>query len=341
MLVMAIEGVRQLIGAEANISGFRLRDIRFPGAFVVPLESKTIEAHLHLYPYKTGIANSQSSYNFQINAYMNHNWIETCSGSIAVERFDSELSATESYLNELKRMSLGELLQKGFAKRWEKVSSSQFYEYLAACKYQFGPTFQTLSDLRFTEDGQATARVVLDDWKKKVEKFSQITPHVIHPTDLDGILQSSVEAYSQGGRVQGPVLIPTRMKSLWISCGLLDREAGQDLQILTKTTFRGFRETEFSFGAIDNKNHVSILIHGFRQTALNDQATESLQPRRSCYYVDWKPDVELISHSEAKQLCERSVDPAAVPPVELCRSARTTLPVLYGESDPRNTRRKS
>ena len=328
MMVMAIEAARQLTCLESKPYGYQLNDIAFPAGFVVPSDSTTMEAQLHFYPHTISGSKAHTKYDFHIFAYLNDSWTETCSGTIAVEIQRSEGCLATRGKKRLEGLGIGELLDDSFAKRWEKISSSQFYENLAACGYDLGPTFQTLDELQFNEDGEATAKVFLDNWTTKVESHPVIAHHVIHPTDLDCIFQSTVEAYSQGSRLAVPVLIPTKLKSLWISGDMLDRKPGQEIKILTKTTFRGFRAADFSIGAVNAGNRLQVLVEGFRQTALNGQGVDfDHHPRRLCYHVDWRPDVDLLSRTEIVDRCEKAVDPDKVPSGDLVD--RQELVALY------------
>ena len=328
MMVMAIEAARQLASPVLNPSAYHLTDVTFSNAFPVSSGCTTIEAQMYFYPHKAKRGVVQRSHNFQIFAYVNEGWTETCSGSIEVEVQQGEESLAISGENRLQRPGIEKLLSDYFERPWETISSSQFYENLRVCGYNFGPTFQTLVDLRFTEDGEAASRILLDDWVSKVEKSPGIADHVIHPIDLDGILQSSVAAYSQGSRVAVPVLVPTKLKSFWISSDLLFRKPGQALNISSETTFRGFREAEFSIGAINAENEAQVSIESFRQTFINDQQN-SLQkhPQRSCYHLNWRPDIDLLCASEIKDICEDAIDPDLVQPSSLVD--RQELVALY------------
>ena len=317
VLVMVIEACRQLAGPDVRPSGYSLSDISFPASFAVPVDAEIMEAQLYLSPHRTNNSKKRTTWDFQVFGYVNGSWSETCFGTAAI---DVRTGKTSPGLTKgrIKSPYSDEFLNGSSKIRWEKVEKSQFYESLAAYGYGFGAAFQTLEDLRFTECGKAAAKVILDSWTKKVERVPQIAQHIIHPTDLDGIFQSAVEAYSQGGRLPVPILIPTKLKGLWISGDLLDREPGQALQILSKTTSRGYREAEFSMGAVDAESRVQIIVEGFWTTFLTHQnADANKRPLRSCYTVDWRPDIDLLSHTDIEDVCRKAADPRMVSSNEL------------------------
>ena len=328
MLAMPIEAVRQLERPNSELSSYQLNDVVFPSAFVIPPNATIIEAQMHFYPHQSSGKGAQKHSDFHIFAFLSNAWKEICSGSITAEIRLPKGASIDRGKRKLGSLSLGELSKDGFAKHWETISSSQFYENLVARGYDFGPTFQSLDELCFTEDGQSSAKVTLDDWIQKIENPPSIADHVIHPTDLDAIFQTSVAAYSQGSRLAVPILVPTKIKSLWISSDLLYRAPAQKVKVLTKTSFRGFREADFSMGAVTTENKVQVLVEGFRQTVLDDNGEEKEKDfQRSCYHVDWKPDVDLLSRAEIVGLCEQSVDSSLIPSIELVD--RQELVTLY------------
>lgn len=303
---MAIEAARQLAGSESGLSDYELGDITFPNGFVLPPEATTVETQLHFYPHNTNGTSKPYSYDFTIFGLARDTWTEICTGSIEIKLRVSNLHDSED--GETQPQDDGKL-RHDVSGGWERVNSGHLYDSLATCGYDFGPTFQNLDNIRFTEDGEATADVLLDGWTRKFESHPEIAPHVIHPTTLDAFFQSSVAAHSQGGHLDIPVLIPTQVKSLYISGKLLNREPEQVVNLLTKTTFRGFREADFSIRAISANQNVQFHAKGFRQTALNDQRTVvETQLRRPCYHVDWKADLDMLSREEFADICEEAVD---------------------------------
>ena len=328
MLAMPIEAVRQLELPNSELSGYQLNDLVFPGAFVIPSDAATIEAQMHFYPHQSSGKGVQNQYDFHIFAFLGNIWTETCSGSITTEIRHPKGLSIDRGKEKLESLNFEGLSKEGFVKRWETISTSQFYENLVARGYDLGPTFQTLEELRFTEDGQASANITLDSWTQKIESPPPIAHHVIHPTDLDGIFQASVAAYSQGSRVAIPVLVPTKIKSVWISGDLMYRQPAQKVRVLTRTSFRGFREADFSMRAVTTENKAQVIVEGFRQTVLDDHGEEKENElQRSCYHVDWRPDVDLLSRDEIVSLCEQAVDPNLIPSVELVD--RQELVALY------------
>lgn len=305
-IVMAIEAARQFAGLESGLSDYELSDLTFPNGFVLPPEATTVETQLHFYPHNINGTSKPHRHDFTVFALSKDIWTEICTGTIEIKSQDSNLHYIEDSGSQPQDDGK---LQHGVSGGWERINSSQFYDSLATCGYDFGPAFQNLGNIRFTEDGEAAANVLLDGWTGKVESNPDIAPHVIHPTTLDAFFQSSVAAHSQGGRLNIPVLVPTQLKSLYISGELLNRKPEQAVNLLTRTTFRGFREADFSIRAISANHRIQFQAKGFRQTALNDQRTVvETQLRRSCYRVDWKADLDMLSREDITDIYEEAID---------------------------------
>ncbi|KAL8891066.1 MAG: hypothetical protein Q9215_001837 [Flavoplaca cf. flavocitrina] len=304
-IVMAIEAARQLAGSESGLSDYELSDITFPNGFVLPPEATTVETQLHFYPHNINGTNKPTSHDFTVFALAKDMWTEICTGTIEIKLQVSNLHDSEDSGSQPQDDGK---LQHDVSSGWERVNSSQFYDSLARCGYDFGPAFQNLGNIRFTEDGEAAANVLLDGWTGKIESHPDIAPHVIHPTTLDAFFQLSVTAHSQGGRLNIPVLVPTQLKSLYISGELLNRQPEQAVNLLTRTTFRGFREADYFIRAISARHRVQLYAKGFRQTALNDQRTVvETQLRRSCHLVDWKADLDMLSREEITDIYEKAI----------------------------------
>ena len=319
MLVMAIEGVRQLHSKSVSrISAFQLRDIVFPGSLVVSPNANTIETQLTLQP-STAKEDQELAlgYYFRVFGLSNDTFLELCHGNIEIESNTS--SASTSFVEfEVRRLGVDFSKPEDVGNRWETASSSQFYESIGEYGYHLGPAFQNLTQMRSTAEGEATSTLILDQWNSHNAKYPPMS-HLIHPIDLDAVFQSSVRLYSQGGRVPMPILVPTRVASIWISNDLVDREGQTRLSLATNISFSGLREADFSIAATDDKGSVEILVEGFRQTFLVSQILHDLidsEPRRSCYHLVWKADPDLLPSRDVLEYCNSKVDPASVFPGE-------------------------
>ena len=311
MVIMAIEAMRQLVGRSRPVRGFMVKEIFIHRALLLSLEIEGTETEISLNLPKGSGKDLLSSADFHISALWNGEWTDICEGSIATEfeevsaeiANDNENLALLQHRRKIHRQGIG---------RCRKMidSTRKLYEFAAATGYGFGPTFQTLHAVSHSGDTDAAATVYLGEWKDKVSKEAQITQeHLIHPTTLDGVFQGTIVALTKGGIENSPTMVPTRIRSLWISNELLDYSDTDSLSVHSHLTFQGFRESEFSILALDTiNNKPCIAIEGYRITAVNNSNNQYHDWRRLCFGIDTKPDLAHLNAKQLEDLCDTALE---------------------------------
>ena len=148
------------------------------------------------------------------------------------------------------------------------------------------------------------ATIKLDGLRDKIAS-GEIRDHVIHPTALDGLFQLGMAAISKGSWDAIPTMVPTQLKTLWISNDLLKRTEKGEIHVYTRPTFRGFREADFQIIAMDYHHEVQIKVDGWRETTLSSLDTLSTDDSGlRCYHTDWKPDPALMDSAEVAAFCD-------------------------------------
>jgi acyl transferase domain-containing protein len=279
-LTMAIEGARQIAGPDAPVLGYHLQGVNFRDSFPIPADSDVMETALHFQPRAPDAGGIVSSYEFSIMVVRadDERWIEACYGTISIERHSSELNTNDTALDAVRRLGLEALLAPDSTRHWDSVRSEDYYSNLTTmgAGLKFEKYFQTLDGIRFNNQGQAMAGVTLDRWTTLREEVTTF-PHVIHPTDLDGLMQVGLAGYSRDGHHKVPIVIPTKIQSMRISHSLLARRSATKLIALSKMTSTGFRESDFSIAAVDQTHQLSVTIKGFRQVP---QQSSFIKPNR-------------------------------------------------------------
>lgn len=65
--------------------------------------------------------------------------------------------------------------------------SSDIYDAFNRARLVYGPSFQSMGDVKWNKGGQATGALDLQHWKPREEEdFTD--PHLVHPTALDTVL---------------------------------------------------------------------------------------------------------------------------------------------------------
>ena len=306
MIVMAIEAMRQLIGHSRPVRGFMVKEIFIHKALLLSLETEGTETEICLNLPKSSGKNLLSLADFHISALLKGEWADICEGSIATDFEEGPGDLT--YVNEKEALLQHhrKTHRQGVGRCKNVVESTRkMYDFAAAIGYGFGPTFQTLHAVSHSGDADAATTVFMGEWKDKVSKMAQITQkHLIHPTTLDGVFQGTIVALTKGGTESSPTMVPTRIRSLWISSELLDCSDTDSLSVHSRLTFQGFRESEFSILALNTSNNKpSIAIEGYRITAVNSSSNQYHDWRRLCFGIDTKPDLDFLNAKHLETAC--------------------------------------
>ncbi|KAK4242263.1 hypothetical protein C8A03DRAFT_40391 [Achaetomium macrosporum] len=324
MIVMAIEAARQVANPPAGsvITGFRIRDMTLKKALLLSTAPEGVETQLTLRPKKSTSTAAHDAHLFSLYQLSGENeWSELCQGTIITEYADEqhhaeiELPETALALEEK-----GREYKAGTQRCHKSVETRQLYETLGSMGFKFGPTFQTLHDVHFSEEGDAMATIRLREWTEKV-KDSRIQPHVIHPAPLDGVFHLAIVASTKGGYHKVPTSVPTALHDLWISNELLTSGPDSSVGVYTKRRFAGIRDEEYSMVAVDSESgQPRVIVDGYRGTTISsardsggegsssamilaDKSSPGGGPRRICYEMHWKPDIDLLSPSQLASHC--------------------------------------
>lgn len=314
MVVMAVEAARQISSSAATrpIKGYRLVDVNFLKAVRLSTAEEGIQTQFYLRPQKTG--GTAASYRSEFRLYMisNDEWIENCYGTIITEYDEDDAEVDHGFESQQKLTSHQDAFTRGVQRCHKKVDSEQMYSNLKGLGFGFGPTFQTLEQVSYTDEGEATATINLHAWKEKVPAETRmIQRHVIHPTALDGVFHLTVTAITRGGWASIPTMVPTRLQNLWISNAFLTRPDLTTIEAYSNSRAEGFREAEFDIVALDpNTKEPLVILDGYRATAvtsLDVSSSSESRWKRLCYSIDVRPDIDLLDRDSLAAYCTDSV----------------------------------
>ena len=241
MLIMAIEASRQLASAGKRVKGFRFKEVVLHMALRIPRNAEGVETHFHLRPYLDSTAATSSSWSeFELRSFEGGEWREHCRGLIQTE-YESQSTPVDDGLEDRMFAEICASRVEEAERACQKdVPAKQLYELLQTVGLDFGPTFQNLSDMRIDQDRNAVATVNAPDIKSRMP-HGYVQPHLIHPTTLDGVLQSILVALTRGGREINAVMVPTAIRELWVSS---DPSTTHDsLRLCASANFLGFRHS--------------------------------------------------------------------------------------------------
>lgn len=298
MLSMAIEGVRQLFSSsDETITGFNICDVHFLTALQVPPTSPGIETQVSLTKQNTNSPDMKPWYKFRLFTYTS-SWLEHCHGSIRPQTEGHEPSAAP-YTSEL--LSTSRACTKDAQIR-------RVYDSIRTNGVNYGPIFQTLSDVRIGKNGAAVAHVrPFSDDPQTIESANvDFKPYVMHPSVLDGLFQMVFPALNEGGKRDLPAMVPSYVKRLFISA---EASSSGYLQASNRSELNSFRGTLSTVVAMSASGDALLsYMDGYETTFVSQTGgpeSSDYKDRHLLSYVKWQPDVTLMDNKQLAQLCAR------------------------------------
>ena len=297
MLVMAVEAAKQTADESRKIRGYLLQDVTFHKAVNVPADDPGVELQFYMRPMKDSAEKSFKWSEFRLCTYDDDHWVENCRGTIQVE-YEEEETEVDRGNEALQQMQYYKDLFGERAKTCTGViDPDAMYKHFRAIGMGYGPAFQALENIHFNEEGEAIADVRTFDWSSHdTAHFAQ--PHVIHPVSLDAAAQLIFLALTGGARKMISTTIPTRVRNLWLAATGLSNPDTKSIKAYTKSSFRGYRETESSLFALDSATgDLRLMISRLETTTVanrDSSSQETSAERPLCYAIERKPDISLL-----------------------------------------------
>ncbi|KAI1208477.1 putative polyketide synthase [Annulohypoxylon truncatum] len=292
VIILAIEGLRQLIGSSLRVRGWVLKNVRFLKALLISTETAGTETQFHLFP-KRHIGSVPVECEFVLYSWSESDWSRVCDGTIAVDggdpQFDDQAEVSETF-------------KTGVHQCCDAIEPKQFYHNIADYGYHFGPRLQKIRSLKYSDDCMATAKIKLEKDPNQGVALQQ--SFVLHPTDLEGVLQLGIASVSGGSWANIPLFVPTKLQRLWIANEISESSDAALFDALSRLTFKGYRDADFSFIAVDNSQTPIITADGYRLTATGEASASARASniKKMCYRLEWKPDIQFLSEAEIERL---------------------------------------
>ena len=315
MLVMAIEGVRQMAapGSNRSIKGYRIKEATFERALSIPSSADGAESQLSLRPIHNTL-NDISKFEYIISTINDGIWAKNSQGIIQVE-YQGDVNEVDDGFEDNFHMERSlELFQERQLNCTCHIESEAIYDHLGKMGLEFGPAFHTLSNVKCNE-GEMTGEIKTFECEAN-SNTNDTQPHLIHPTTLDGFFQLVLIGMTRGTQDLMPATVPTRIDNLWLAPSGLCHSEAKFLRATSKHLTKGQRQDESSFLAMDDHHAVQVSVDILEFTRIDSQQADSSNKpqRRLCYNMDWKPDIELATPDQVQLYCnaDRATDAATI-----------------------------
>ncbi|XXH03844.1 hypothetical protein Hte_010250 [Hypoxylon texense] len=285
MIILAIEGLRQLIGSSLHVRSWSLKNVRFLKALLISTDTAEAETQFHLFP-KRHVGSVPVECEFALYGWSENNWSRVCDGAIAVDSSTSQLDD---------QVEASEAFKAGSHRCGDVIEGKQLYNNLAGYGYHFGPQLQKIQSLKYNDDGMATAKIGFE--KDHNPDLATQQPFGLHPTDLEGIFQLGVASVSQGSWANVALFVPTGFRHLWIADRISESASVTSFDAFGRLTLRGYRDTDCSLIAMDSNQTPIMTADGYRITATGSReaSASASNIKKLCYRLEWKPDIRFLS----------------------------------------------
>ncbi|OHF04176.1 beta-ketoacyl synthase domain-containing protein [Colletotrichum orchidophilum] len=296
MLVMAIEASRQIADKSKVLKGFRLRDVSFKLALRVPDDVVGVESQFYLRRHRENSFSTASTWQeFQLWTLQDGAWREHCHGFVQTEYESEDQNTLRSSEDDS---------QSGGNGCATEVSVDELYRNFADSGLNFGPTFQTLGNVRLGKDLDmvATIRSPLERIMKLMP-HQYVQPHLVHPATLDGLVHANLAALASSSKYARATRVPTYLADGWISArpGL----SHDSYRVTAKSQIKGRSEVVSDVRATHpEQGQEMVQMSGivFKTISGDSSKEKSDAPTHPAFNVSWKPDPGFLTKQQASQL---------------------------------------
>lgn len=295
MLVMAIEASNQINShSDRVVNGFKIRDVKISKALRIPRDKNGVEVEFYLKTNKEVAGRFLVWSLFRLCAYdhTSEEWSEICQGQVASEYRDqvdqgmfSKMAVEKAYQYTASEKRCNTL-----------VSFETIYQHFSRCGVNYGPSFQSLRDIRCNKNGESIASMDLHHWAQFSSSGKPQVP-IIHPAALDGLLHLSVVCATDGGNKVEPIPLPTIIRTLWISAASQspDPDTREQKVLAYSNSSHYGSKYKGSYFALDATTKEPICIGEFLSTFAGVSTSQSredgtFEVEGYSHKILWKPD---------------------------------------------------
>ncbi|KAJ5675037.1 Acyl transferase/acyl hydrolase/lysophospholipase [Penicillium maclennaniae] len=303
-ICLAIEAVRQLEKAGAadkdksgrRISGFRLRDVNFLFALVIPDSAEGVEIRTMLQSVPEREVGARGWWRFEVSSVtLENRWTLHARGMITVERAPAAFETVE---------------RRPLSTYTRQPDPQDLFANLRARSVYHGPLFQNTT--RIVQDGREPRS--LCDITIRHEASSDTDPVVaaqntlLHPITLDAVVVAFYSVLPSVGALQEDPKLPRSVASMWISSDI-SHEIGHTLRCDTLLLHDDAQSGMANITVFDGQTDATVLKiqgvelaslgRGSGATARQDVANKSGSAITSkweqevCSKLVWGPDLSL------------------------------------------------
>lgn len=314
MLVMAIEAADQLADPNSHVVGFELKEVSFLKPLTVVQEPHGTETKLTIHMTED-VSKSLSSFSeFRLFAYQQDDWQECCRGYVRT-RYLAASNDVDRRPDDLEELEACRRIEDSISRSCQTpIESDVFYRTLHKSGFGLGLSFQRIVSGTFGDQEQAQGIVGLYEWPES--NFPQ--PHVVHPTSLDAIFHFAIVGRTEGGLKGTSTMIPSFLRRMFVAKNGLSFPSNDQVRESAWKTGEDSLAAEFSgFGLSAAGDSVLVQFDELKLIKIGDflahAAEEQLETPQRAYYIEHRPDPDLLDPARMSAYCEQMTDSSDSP----------------------------
>ena len=277
-IAMAVEALTQVAedqGFLIPLQGYTIQGLNISSAMIIPSEG-SIETLFNMHELTMSTRDNVKWFDFRVSSVTEDGkWSENGAGMIC-------LVGPNKGREEMPMI------------RQHKVSNGRsWYASLSMVGVEFGPTFQTLSDISLVQEtNEAVAKIALHTTDGIMTAESR---YVIHPTALDGCLQLSVMAAHGTTKSVSKAFLPVFIEDMTVWTPSTCELTTEDATLYAQGKLHGLRSVHGIAKVFSEDGN--LLLDGkvsFLSLEGNLTNLEVTAPRQPYSRLSWKPDVDRL-----------------------------------------------
>ncbi|AEO67408.1 polyketide synthase [Thermothielavioides terrestris NRRL 8126] len=208
-IAMAIEAIRLVTDPnEATVAGYRLREVDFLNALVIP--DRGVETQFVLRPLSDKELDSKGWYEFEVWSVSvgdDDSWTQHCKGTIAAE-FSSE--AKEAATRAAVPAPRTDAFFSAADLSVNDVHPESFFAVLRSMKLFHGPLFRNMVSSRASTEKSVTTLAV-----SPAAGQGEPKPYVLHPTTMDSLVHAAYVSIP-AATMRGSMVVPRSVRHLYV-----------------------------------------------------------------------------------------------------------------------------
>ncbi|KAF2667284.1 polyketide synthase [Microthyrium microscopicum] len=337
MLCAAVEAAKALVDDSNAVRQYEFRNVNIGRALVIPQSDPGIEVWTRLKPLRR-ISKTDVVHRYQFTftsleatSFQDRTYVEHASGTVTItykenhETDDDEQKRKTSFTHERYLRALESCTKE--------VTGKEHYSMTQSMGIEYGPAFNGLKSVN-SGSGEATFLLEIQDIQSMMPSNFEY-PFLLHPTTLDVVLHSSIQAFIAAENRTKDAMVPVGFEKIIISANI-PNAIHTKLIGYANAANTGFNQASAHINiSTDGWPETLIEVHNMTLKSLGNGSTDNVLaeqtdiPIRVASRQIWKPAIDLVDPSNndlSRLLCKEFT---STEDLTMCAATGTRVAAIY------------